>query len=35
KPAADITATLLEHNAKDTDDALVLAARVRGTNGTS
>ncbi|WP_280467953.1 SpoIIE family protein phosphatase [Nocardia cyriacigeorgica] len=35
KPAADITATLLDHHAKDTDDALVLAARVRGTNGIS
>ncbi|MFE3443090.1 SpoIIE family protein phosphatase [Nocardia sp. NPDC059180] len=35
KPAADITTTLLDHNAKDTDDALVLAARVRGANGTS
>lgn len=36
KSTADITADLLDRNAKDTDDALVLAARVRGApNGTS
>lgn len=33
--AVDITAALLDNNAKDSDDALVLAARVRGVNGTS
>lgn len=31
KSTADITADLLDRNAKTTDDALVLAARVRGT----
>lgn len=35
RSTADITMDLLDRNAKDTDDALVLAARVRGTsNGT-
>ncbi len=33
--AVDITAALLHNNAKASDDALVLAARVRGVNGTS